>query len=97
MINIPTQAISFNLYYNGRSASEDLEGGGKTDRLQNWFRLPKKLRSSKIFFIRNVNCKGALLGIQLQGLPEMNLENVELENITIEADKRNDLRRCKKT
>jgi hypothetical protein len=27
-----------------------------------------------------------MLGIQLQGLPEMNLENVELENVRMEAD-----------
>ncbi len=29
MMNIPTQAISFNLFYSGRSASEDLDAGGK--------------------------------------------------------------------
>jgi polygalacturonase len=85
MINIPTQAISFNLYYSGRSASEDLEAGasGQSPRL---LPVTEETPQFKNIFIRNVNCKGALLGIQLQGLPEMNLENVELENITIEAD-----------
>ena len=85
MINIPTQAISFNLYYNGRSASEDLEAGanGQAPKL---VPVTEETPQFKNIFIRNVNCKGALLGIQLQGLPEMNLENVELENITIEAD-----------
>ena len=37
--------------------------------------------------IRNVNCKGAMQAILLQGLPEMNLENISLENIRMEADK----------
>ncbi len=85
MINIPTQAISFNLFYSGRSASEDLEAGegGQAPKL---LPVTEETPQFKNIFIRNVNCKGALLGIQLQGLPEMNLENIELENITMEAD-----------
>ena len=85
MMNIPTQAISFNLFYSGRSASEDLEAGadGMVAKL-----LPVTVETPqfKNIFIRNVNCKGAMLGIQLQGLPEMNLENVQMENIKMEAD-----------
>ena len=85
MMNIPTQAISFNLFYSGRSASEDLEAGdnGVVEKL-----LPvnEETPQFKNIFIHDVNCKGALLGIQLQGLPEMNLENVQLENIKMEAD-----------
>ena len=37
-------------------------------------------------FKNNVNCKGASQGIFLQGLPEMNFENIRLENIRMEAD-----------
>jgi len=85
MMNIPTQAISFNLYYSGRSASEDLEAG--TDG-QPSVLLPvtEETPQFKNIFIRDVNCKGAMTGIFLQGLPEMNLENVQLENIKMEAD-----------
>jgi polygalacturonase len=85
MINIPTQAISFNLFYSGRSASEDLEAGadGTVAKL---LPVSEETPQFKNVFIKNVNCKGALLGIQLQGLPEMNLENVVLENIRMEAD-----------
>jgi len=85
MLNIPTQAISFNLYYSGRSASEDLEAGsdGSVEKL---LPVTEETPQFKNIFIRNVNCKGALMGILLQGLPEMNLENVELENIRMEAD-----------
>jgi polygalacturonase len=85
MINIPTQAISFNLYYSGRSASEDLEAGesGQAPKL---LPVTEETPQFKNIFIRNVNCKGAMLGIQLQGLPEMNLENVVLENIRMEAE-----------
>jgi len=85
MMNIPTQAISFNLFYSGRSASEDLESGddGTVVKL---LPVTEETPQFKNIFIRNVNCKGAMLGIQLQGLPEMNLENIQLENIRMEAD-----------
>ncbi len=36
--------------------------------------------------IKNLICKGATQAIYLQGLPELNLENIILENIDIEAD-----------
>jgi polygalacturonase len=85
MMNIPTQAISFNLYYSGRSASEDLEegSGGKVEKL---LPVTEETPQFKNIYIRNVNCKGAMQGIFLQGLPEMNLENIVLENIRMECD-----------
>ena len=85
MINIPTQAISFNLYYSGRSASEDFEAGddGPTEKL---LPVTEETPQFRNIFIRDVNCKGAFQGIYLQGLPEMLLENVRLENIRMEAD-----------
>ena len=85
MMNIPTQAISFNLFYSGRSASEDLEAG-EAGTVVKLLPVTEETPQFKNIFIRNVNCKGAMLGIQLQGLPEMNLENVELENVRIEAE-----------
>ena len=85
MMNIPTQAISFNLYYSGRSASEDLEAG-TVAQVPVLLPVTEETPQFKNIFIRDVNCKGAMTGIFLQGLPEMNLENVQLENINMEAD-----------
>jgi len=85
MMNIPTQAISFNLFYSGRSASEDLEAGADGTEAK-LLPVTAETPQFKNIFIRNVNCKGAMLGIQLQGLPEMNLENVQMENIRMETD-----------
>jgi len=85
MINIPTQAISFNLYYSGRSASEDMDAG--TDgQAPSLLPITEETPQFRNIFIRDVNCKGTYQGIFLQGLPEMNLENIELENIQMEAD-----------
>ena len=85
MMNIPTQAISFNLFYSGRSASEDLEAGNDA-LVPALLPVTEETPQFKNILIRNVNCKGALTGIFLQGLPEMNLENVQLENIRMESD-----------
>ena len=85
MINIPTQAISFNLYYGGKSSSEDLAEGDK-GKIEKLLPVTEETPQFKNIFIRNVNCKGALQGILLQGLPEMNLENIVMENIIMEAD-----------
>lgn len=85
MMNIPTQAISFNLYYSGRSVSEDLEAGadGEVPAL---LPVTEETPQFKNIFIRDMNCKGAMTGIFLQGLPEMKLENIELTNIYMDVD-----------
>ena len=85
MMNIPTQAISFNLYYSGRSVSEDLEASadGEGPAL---LPVTEETPQFKNIFIRDVNCNGAMTGIFLQGLPEMKLENVELTNIQMVSD-----------
>lgn len=85
MINIPTQAISFNLYYSGRSASEDFEAGNNSPVVK-LLPVTEETPQFKNIFIHDVNCKGAYQGVFLQGLPEMMLVNVQLENIKMEAD-----------
>jgi len=87
MINIPTQAISFNLYYGGLSVSEMLAEGKNTETTTD--EIPPVSEETPLFrniFIKNLTCKGASQAIYLQGLPELNLENIILENIDIEAD-----------
>jgi polygalacturonase len=85
MINIPSQAISFNLYYSGKSVSEDMEEG-TAGQLPKLIPVTEETPQFKNIFIRDVNCNGAYQGIFLQGLPEMNLENIQLTNIQMEAD-----------
>ena len=86
MTDIPTQAISFDLYYGGKSVSEMLEDGGPAVSAA-LLPVTEETPRFRNIFIRNVTCKGALQAIFLQGLPEMNLENIVLENILMEADK----------
>ena len=85
MANIPAQAISFDLFYGGKSASEAMEEGEARKETA----IPAVSDETPQFrkiFIRDVNCKGAHQAIFLQGLPEMNLVDVQLDHIQMEAN-----------
>ena len=87
MVDIPTNAISFNLYYGGFSVSEMMEAGGQGKKAEEVPQVTEETPQFKDISIKNITCKGANQAIFLQGLPEMKLENVSLENLTIEAQK----------
>lgn len=86
MTNIPTYAISFNLFYGGKSASEMLEEGEKksSSKLE-----PVTIETPqfKNITIKNITVKGARQGLILHGLPEMNVENVLISDMLMETDK----------
>jgi polygalacturonase len=86
MVNIPTFAISFNLFYGGKSESEMIENSEKQEvvRIE---KVSEETPQFKNISIRNIEIKGAMQAVFLHGLPEMNLENIELSNMIIEADK----------
>ena len=87
MINIPTQAISFNMYYGGFSVSEMLTEGTSTETKTGEIPgVTVETPRFKNISMKNITCKGALQAACLEGLPELNLENITLENIYIEAD-----------
>lgn len=85
MINIPTHAISFDLYYGGQSVSEMLESG-KGNNVAKPEPVTEETPQFKNISIKNVELKGALQAVFLQGLPEMNLENIKLTDMKLEAD-----------
>ncbi len=86
MIDIPTNAISFNLYYGGLSVSEMLAQKDTNKGEEKIPAVTEETPQFKDIVIKNVTCKGALQAIYLQGLPEMNLENVYLENLDMIAE-----------
>ncbi|MCP9770433.1 glycoside hydrolase family 28 protein [Lacihabitans sp. LS3-19] len=86
MTDIPSHAISFNLYYGGKSIEETLaEGGGPTNT--KLMPVTEETPQFKNIKIKNVVINGATQAVFLQGLPEMNLENIELSDLQINADK----------
>lgn len=84
MTNIPTQAISFDLYYGGKSVSEMLADGGQD--IAEPEPVTIETPQFKDIYIRDVVVKGAQQAVFLQGLPEMNLENVVIRDMLLEAD-----------
>jgi polygalacturonase/lysophospholipase L1-like esterase len=86
MTDIPSQAISFNLYYSGLSVSEMLAEGKNVETTTG--DIPPVTEETPRFrniFMKNITCRGADQAIYLQGLPELNLENVTMENVDMTA------------
>jgi polygalacturonase/lysophospholipase L1-like esterase len=87
MTDIPTQAISFNLYYGGLSVSEMLaEGKNVETTLGEVPPVTEETPQFKNISMKNITCRGAEQAVYLQGLPELNLENVTMENIDMTAE-----------
>ncbi|TNF43146.1 MAG: glycoside hydrolase family 28 protein [Bacteroidetes bacterium] len=85
MTNIPTHAISFDLYYGGQSVSEMLESGSENSMAEAE-PVTEKTPQFKNISIKDIVVNGAMQAVFLQGLPEMNLENIRLSDMIIEAD-----------
>ena len=86
MINIPTEAIRFNLYYQGGSPIPEPD-----DTLTNQMKEPEFVPVSEAtpefrnISIKNISCNGAHTAIKMTGLPEMKLNNFSFENINIKS------------
>lgn len=86
MINIPTEPIRFNLFYGGQSPilEEDQEAPEIDEEA---VPVTEETPSFRDIYIRNVTAVASGTAGYFQGLPEMNLKNIYLENVTIEAEK----------
>lgn len=85
MTDIPSQAISFDLYYGGKSIAETLAEGGSKIKNKT---MPVNVETPqfKNISIKNITIAGAYQAVFLQGLPEMNLENIEISNLIAKAE-----------
>ncbi len=86
MTDIKTDAITFNMYYGGKSVAEMLADGDNPDNTEK-----KPVDETTPIFrhidIRNVVCNGAGRAMEFNGLPEMPMDGISLTNITITAKK----------
>ncbi len=81
MNNILTDGLLFDLFYGGKSASEALADGDEGEASD----MPAKpvdetTPAFRNISIKDVRCNGARRAMLFNGLPEMNVENVEVEN-----------------
>lgn len=84
MKDIPGDAILFDMYY----AAVDpvpLIGDERIAPTVKFLPVNETTPQFKDFYIKNVICIGAEKGIFMRGIPEMNIQNINLEDITIQA------------
>lgn len=82
MTNIPTDAISFNMYYGGAGPTEESHEVGEVAAVPVGEGTPQ----FRDIFIENVICRGAQRAVQLQGLPEMPISGIHLRNVSISSE-----------
>jgi polygalacturonase len=86
MIDIPGEAILFDMYY---AAVDPVPLAGEKLEAIKTVTVPvtEATPQFKNFYIKDVVANGAAKAIFFRGLPEMNIKDVHLENVTIKAKK----------
>ncbi len=81
MNNILTDGLLFDLFYGGKSASEALADGDEGEVTDMPFKeVDETTPAFRNIDIKDVRCYGARRAMLFNGLPEMNVENVKVEN-----------------
>ena len=84
MTDIATNAISFNLFYGGKSISQLIAEGGQSIQ-EKPVPVTEETPQFKNIFMNDITLKGASQALYMQGLPEMNLKNIRLSNMKLDA------------
>ncbi|PRY54247.1 polygalacturonase [Arcticibacter pallidicorallinus] len=85
MKDIPGEAVLFDMYYGAKSPVFINDGGAKMPK-EAIVPVNEGTPQFKDIHVNNLVCDGAARGIFVRGLPEMNIQNIHLENITIQAN-----------
>ena len=90
MKDIGAEAVLFDMYYMAKDPV--LLKGEKRDAPKvETVPVTEATPQFRDFWISNIACNGAGEGIFIRGLPEMNIKNVNLENLTLQAKKGADI------
>ncbi|MBF0575731.1 glycoside hydrolase family 28 protein [Dysgonomonas sp. GY617] len=85
MFDIATESFLFDLYYGGKSASEALEDGDETPAENVAYAVDETTPVFRNIYVKNLTSRNARRAMYFNGLPEMNITNINLENTTITA------------
>ncbi len=87
MNDIAQEPLLFDLFYGGKSASEALADGDEAEATDMAL-MPVDETTPRFreIHIRDVWCRGARRAMLFNGLPEMNVENVTVENVSISSE-----------
>lgn len=87
MINIPTETIRFNMFYEGNSpVLEEDQNAEDEARDEKLVPVTEETPSFKNISIKNIRATGSKKAAFFMGLPEMSLKNVSLEDAVFEAE-----------
>lgn len=88
MINIPTQTIGFNMFYEG--ASPVLEDGQKEEgnkAPEKTFPVTEETPIFRNIYFKNINAVNSYEAITINGLAEMNIKNIVIEDSQFDTKK----------
>jgi len=86
MIDIPTDAIRFNMFYGGNSpVLEEDQNAEDEARDETIVPVTEETPAFRNIFMKNITATGSGTAAFFMGLPEKSLENVKLENAILEA------------
>jgi polygalacturonase len=86
MFDIATDSFLFDLYYTGKSASESLEDG---DAAQIEAKIPavnSETPSFRNIYVKNIVSRNARRAMYFNGLPEMNISNINVQDAWISSE-----------
>lgn len=95
MMDIPTEPITFNLYYGGISAVEALEAGVKPDLDVEPMPVDETTPCFRNIHVKNLTCAGARRALFFNGIPEMPIDGITLENLDITSQLGAEFMYCK--
>ncbi len=86
MIDIPTESIRFNLFYGGNSPILEDDQDAETEaRDETVVPVTEETPSFRNIHMKDIKVSHSNIAAMFQGLPEMNLQNVTLENASFDT------------
>ena len=83
MINIPNEPLLFDLFYGGKAPDEVTEEDRENNKDTTVPPVTEETPVFKDIHISNVSCKGAGRAMFFNGLPEMKIQNVNIQDVII--------------
>lgn len=93
MYNIIEDALTFDLYYDGKSVTDDMDGIEQQSAKARIV-ADETTPCFRNITIENIICRGANRAFYFNGLPEQPIKNVNLRNIYITADQEGEFHYC---
>lgn len=85
MKDIPAEAILFDMYYAAKDPVA-LSGEKREPPKVEFKTVDETTPQFRNFYVRNITCNGAAKGIFVRGIPEMHVQNVNIENAVLQSD-----------